>query len=306
MPTLIGEKIEGSISTRVGKNGILLREQTHTYTVEADNAWQDRAEIIFNTPGLPQYGFVYTGGLTVKSINADRTDEHELRWKVAVVGSSEVEEDQQTRNNNSGNTSNDPTTWVPIAGVKFEPYDVVLKRDFSTPKKSWKNSANKPFETGLIYQRRIATVPFSQFEPISTTLETIMDRCDVLNSEVYKGKPEFTLLLNVENATIGTYSGMRCWRVDYTMRYREDTWILKQADVGWGFYDSSGEYQTFYIAQWKDGTYDPSKAEDESFLGLLNLNGTPVANQQTGAMQHIDFQLQPAIDFNSFLKVLFV
>lgn len=290
MPTLIGEKIEGSISTRVGKNGILLREQTHTYTVEADNAFQHRPEIIFNTLGLPRYGAVYTGGLTVKSINADRTDEHELRWKVTVVGSTEVEEDQESKNQNSGNTSSDPTTWIPIASVRFEPFDEIFRKDING--KKWVNSAKKPFETGLVRQRRVAMVQFSQFEPISTTLEDIMDRCDTVNSIVYKGKAIKTLLISVENATIGTYSGVRCWRVDYTMRYKKDNWILKQLDVGYGHYVSS-TYTAFI------------DNEGNSYLGSLNGSGAKVTNEQTDDPAIIEFEAYEAYDFNDYLKVLF-
>jgi hypothetical protein len=290
MPTLIGEKIEGSISTRIGKNGILLREQSHTYTVLADSRWQARSEIIFNTPGLPRYGTVYTGGLTVKSINADRTDEHDLRWKVTVTGSTEVEEDQESKNQNSGNTSSDPTTWIPIASVKFEPYEEVFRKDING--KKWLNSAKKAFETGLVRQRRVAVVPFSQFEPISTKLETIMDRCDTVNSVIYKGKAIKTLLLNVENATVGTYSGIRCWRIDYAMRYKEDDWILKQLDVGYGYY-ASGVYTPFL------------DSENNQYLGSLNGSGGKVANEETMDPEIIPFEIYKPIDFNLFLKVLF-
>lgn len=290
MPTLIGEKIEGSINTRVGKNGILLREQTHYFTVLADSRWQSRADIVFNTPGLPQYGTVYTGGLTVKSINADRADEHDLRWKVTITGSTEVEEDQQTRNNNSGNTSSDPTTWIPIASVKFEPYEEVLKIDVDG--KKWVNSAKKPFETGFIRPRKIAAVQFSQFEPIATTLDAIMDRCNTTNSIDYKGKTAKKLLLDVENATVGTYSGIRCWRVDYTMRYKKDDWRIKQLDVGWGHYVS--------------GTYTPFLDSDgNQYLGSLNGSGAKVANEVTDDPATIYFEQFERLDFNLFLKVLF-
>lgn len=290
MPSLIGEKRIGNISTRVGKNGIILREQSHYYTVMADNAWQDRAQIIL-CPSLPQYGAVYTDGLAVKSINADRHPDHELRWDVVVVGSTEVEEDSQSKNKNSGNSSSDPTTWVPIATVGFEPFDEVMREDVNG--KRWVNSAKKPFETGLVRQRRVAVVQFSQFEPISTTLDDIIERADTVNSITYKDKAIKTLLLGVEKATIGTYSGIRCWRVDYSMRYKKDNWILKQLDVGWGYYDS-GDYKPFLDSQ------------ENSYLGSLNGTGGAVANQETDDPEIIPFEQFEAIDFNDFLKVLFV
>lgn len=289
MPTLIGERIEGSINTRVGKNGILLREQTHYFTVLADNRFQDRIEIL-QTPGLPRYGVVYIGGLTVKSMNADRTDEHDLRWKVSITGSSEVEEDQETRNQSTGNSSSDPTTWVPIASVGFEPFDEVMREDVNG--KRWVNSAKKPFETGFVRQRRVAVVSFSQFEPVSTKLEEIMDRCDKVNSIVYKGKAIKTLLLGVDRATLGTYSGVRCWRVDYTMRYKEDNWRLKMLDVGWGYY-TGGVYTPFLDSQ------------NNQYLGSLNGTGGKVANEATDEPAPLDFDQFKAVDFNDFLKVLF-
>ena len=293
MPTLIGEKRTGSITTRVGKNGILLREQQHYYTVQADSKYQDRIEIIFDTPGLPRYGEVYTGGLCVKSINADMHADDATRWDVVVTGSTEVEEDQESKNQNSGQNSGNPVDWVPIASVKFEPYDEVLREDVNGRK--WVNSAKKPFETGCIRQRRVAMVPFSQFEPISTKLEDLMDRCDKINSIVYKGKAIKTLLLNVENASIGTYSGVRCWRVDYSMRYKSDNWRIKQLDVGWGYY-VSGVFTRFEY---------PNNEGGESYLGSLNGTGGKVSNEETMDPETLFFDAYEAIDFNSFLKVLF-
>lgn len=292
MPTLIGEKRQGSITIRPGKNGVLVQEQPFYVTVMADSKFQDRVAIILNTPGMPRFGQIYAGGLAVKSINAERDEDDPLRWHVTITASSEVEEDQETRNESSGSPSTNPIDWIPIASVRFETYDEVLREDLSDPPKKWVNSAKKPFETGLVRQRRLAMVSFSQFEPVSTALETIMDRCDTINSAVYKGKAEKTLLLNVEGATIGTYSGIRCWRVDYTMRYKKDTWTLKQLDVGYGYYES-GEFKPF-----KD-------SEGNQYLGSLNGSGGKVADEATMDPEEIPFELYEAIDFNTFLKVLF-
>lgn len=299
MPTLIGEKHSGNITTRVGKNGILLREQSHHYTVQADSEWQDRAEIIFNTAGLPRYGQVYIGGLCVASINADRHPDDATRWDVVVTGSTEVEEDQQSKNERGGSTSSNPIDWIPIASVKFEPYEEVLRKDING--KRWVNSAKKPFETGLSIQRRVAMVQFSQFEPLSTTLDDLMNRSDTVNSIVYKGKAIKTLRLNVENATVGTYSGFRCWRVDYSMRYKADNWIIKQLDVGWG-------YITDGNIPYADGLYirfETDDAEPESFLGSLNGTGGKMPDQNTDEPEILEFEAYEAIDFNDFLKVLF-
>jgi hypothetical protein len=290
MPTLIGIKREGGISVRIGKNGILIREQPYHATIIADSKFQDRTEIIYDTPGMPSFGQVYQTGLTVKSINADPDPEDPLRWHVVITTSTEVEEDQESRNQSTGNTSDNPIDWIPIASCKFEPYEEVMREDLDG--KKWVNSAKKPFETGLVITRRIAVVPFSQFEPISTSLDTIMDRCDTVNSDPYRTKAAHKLLLTVEDATIGTYSGVRCWRVDYTLRYKKDDWRVKQLDVGWGYYDT-GDYKPFL------------DSENNPFMGNLDGTGAAVPDQENDDPETLYFKGFETLDFNSFLKVLF-
>lgn len=302
MPRIIGEKIEGEITIRVGKNGILVREQTQNWIVEADSAFQDQAEILLTTPGLPQFGAIYGSGMVVKSIRGTRDPMHRLRWSVAATGSSEVQEDQ---NQNPQNQGGDPTTWIPIASVKFEPYEHLDWRDLSDPRKVYENSAKRPFGSALQFTRRIAAVPFTQFEPISTTLDSIMDRCDTINSATYKGKDEDSLLLSIEEAQIGFYSGYRCWRVDYTMRYREESWKIQPIDEGWEFIDG-GTHKDFYREQWASGTYDSSKPGITPFVGKLDGSGGALSNQNTGTPQFLTFYGHKRIDFNSFLRLRFV
>jgi hypothetical protein len=288
MPQLLNEKREGGVNLRQGKGGILIREEPYHFRVRADSVYQDRAAILLNTNGLPRFGQVFANGLSVKSMNADRDPEDATLWHVVVTTSTEVEDDQN--NNNQNNQSSDPTTWTPIAKVNFEPYDEVLKED--TAGKKWVNSAKKPFETGLIRQRRIAVVGFSQFEPISTTLDQIMDRCDTVNSTTYKGKDAKKLLLSVENASVMTYGGFRCWRIDYQCKYKPDDWRVKQLDVGWGYYQS-GEYKPFV------------DSEGNPYLGNLNGTGGKVANEATDEPAMLYFDGFEETNFNTFLRVLF-
>lgn len=296
MPTIIGEKLQGQITVRPGKNGVLIQEQPFHITVIGDNKFQDRQEIIFNTPGMPRFGTVYASGLAVKSIDANRDEDDPVRWHVTITASSEVEEDQESRNESQSGgqpPSSNPVDWIPIATVAFEPYEEVMREDVKGRK--WVNSAKKPFETGLVRSRRIAMVKFSQFEPISTKLDDIMERCDTVNETTYKGKVAKTLLLNVENATIGTYSGVRCWRIDYSMRYKPDTWIAKQLDVGYGYYDS-GIFKPFEY---------PASEGGGGYLGSLNGSGGKVANEETDDPETLEFDIYEEKDFNTFLKVLF-
>lgn len=292
MPQIIGEKLQGQITVRPGKNGVLIQEQPFHITVIGDNKFQDRREIIFNTPGMPRFGTLYASGLAVKSIDANRDEDDPVRWHVTITASSEVEEDQESRNESQSGQppSSNPVDWIPIATVAFEPYEEVMKKDVNG--KKWVNSAKKPFETGLVRSRRIAVVKFSQFEPIATKLDDIMERCDNINSVDYKGKPEKTLLLNVENATVGTYSGVRCWRVDYTMRYKKDTWTAFQLDVGYGYYQS-GQFKPFL------------DSDGNQYLGSLNGSGGKVANEETDDPAVLEFEVFEKTDFNTFLKVLF-
>jgi hypothetical protein len=286
---------------RQGKNGVLLREETRTFDVVADSAFINRLDVLA-TDNLPKFGNIING-MAVKAMNATRNDDHQLRWEVAITLSSEVEENQNNPDSPSG--SGDPTTWTPVARCTFEPYEETIAKDLSSSKKPWLNSAKRSFETARVRTRRVANVPFSQFEPISTKLDQLMDRCDTINATTYKTRDKHQLLLAIEDANIVQINGFRCWRVDYLCKFKKDTWIFKQLDYGAGFYDSTNKYKRFYEEQWELGTYDATKQGETPFMGLLDGSGKALTNQKTGTPVYLDWQEHEEIDFNSFLRVIF-
>ncbi len=135
---------------------------------------------------------------------------------------------------------------------------------------AWANSALRPFEDGLIRQKRIITRHFTQFFPLTgpnaTTLDDIEEHNSLINDRPYLGKPAKTLLLQVDRAAIGVWYGKRCIRVDYVMAYKADDWRLKKKDAGWDYltkFTPPYEWRPFNI--------------DTPMLGPLDGTGRPVA-----------------------------
>ena len=169
--------------------------------------------------------------------------------------------------------------------------------------KAWVNSANKPFEVGLEIPKRIAASTFTQFELLSnTTVEEIMqDRCDKVNETAYKGFEKKSLLLQVDRASIGFYYGVRCWRIQYTVKYRKQDplpgdgnsggWTIQQLDAGWHYEDDSGDLQAFKDA---DG--------NTQFVGLLDGEGGKLDDQENDDPVFIRFDQYEAVNFGSFLR----
>ncbi len=309
MPFIEGIQRSDETTVRMGKNGILVREDQYDFTVIADDIYQEKAQILL-TPGLPVWGAIYIDtGLSLRSQSAARHPDDPLRWNVRCGLSTEVEDSPSRDPDGTGGTGNpDPTTWRPIGSVRFETYQETIThaKDLSGNKVPVRNSARDFFTTGAERTRRIACVQFSQFEPITTTLDELMERSDSINETEYKGKEEATLLLSIENSTIGTFNGFRCWRVDYTMRYKPDNWYWKPLDHGSFFYDAAGKRQAFFSKQWESGTYVPGGDKEDVFDGLLDGTGKALPNQLTGTPQYLTFILNPKLEFNDFLRIVFL
>jgi len=297
MPELIGERREGAVSVRQGTGGILNYEQDYHYLVQADHIGQNRF-VIATTPGLPVVNQTQIDGLIMcKSKTAKRMDKVALLWEVTCTFSSEVQEGTDPSTPQQG----DPLAWQPVAEVEFEPDEEVVRKDVDG--KAWVNSANKPFETGLVVPSLIASATFTQFESAgSLTLNGIMDRNAKVNSATYNSFAKNTLLLFVQRATIGFFYGTRCWRIQYNMKYKDkpalpskpDTggWTIQQLDAGYQYYD--GDLLKPFLDDGDTGS---------PYVGLLNGSGGKVADQKTGDPVFIAFKRYNKIDFNSFLRV---
>lgn len=285
MPTLIGEAREGSISI-VRNNGRNTVRTPFSFIVEADADDQDRLDVLA-CPGLPTVGLTVSAnyGICIGKKGTRRPDALRI-WDVECEFSTEAEEGTDPQTPQQG----DPTQWIPVAELQFEVLDEVVRKDKSGTPKLFVNSAKQAFETGLTIPKTILRRDFFQFEPISTTIDDIEDRNNKVNDATYLGRAEKTLLLQIRGAKLGFYYGQRCWLVDYSMKYKEDTWTLKMLDVGYSYLDGSNNRKPYY-----------DDDDQTIILGGLNGSGGKVASQNTDPAE-LSFERYETLGFSTFLR----
>lgn len=284
MPTIIGggEGRQGSISIARSNGRNTVRNRFH-YDVLADSATQSRDQIV-QADGLPIVGLTVDPiyGFCI-GLNANRDPVRADLWHLEYEFSTEAEE--------NGTQMGDPTQWAVIAELQFEVFDEVVRKDRSATPKLFQNSAKSAFEIGLTVPRTILRRDFTQFEPESTTIDDFEDRNNTINSATFLGRAAKTLLLNIRSAKIGYYYGTRCWLVEYSMKYRSDTWTLKMLDVGYSYLDGSNNRKPYYDS---DG--------QTIILGALNGSGGKVASQNTDPSE-LSFERYSTLDFSTFIRL---
>lgn len=274
MPTIVdsSEGREGSGRLRKQGGGPVI-EETYTYLIKADHVYQTRAEILLTTVGLPGLGTVGPFGITIcKSVDIKRRPETALYWDATAEFSSEVEDgsgDPET----PGGTVFTPEAWIPEYETKFERVQQVVTKDRAGV--AVVNSAGQAFETGVSITRHIPLWEFYQFEPITTTQQTIIQRSETVNSAVFKGRAAKTLLCVVLSAIAGRYFGVRRWLIEYQLKYDELTWQHRRLDVG---------------TQYKSGTtlLDFTSSDGSIMLGSLDGAGGKQAAGTAPAIRTFD------------------
>lgn len=227
MPTIDGTSRKSNFRLTKGKGGLEL-EFDDIYRIKADTKDQDRVDVL-NTAGLPEVGVTTNGPAVCASINAERWEANPLYWDVVANFSSNVDEDSSGAGS-QGQNWGDPTAWVPIAKLAFETYQEVRLVDAAGA--AIVNSAGQPFETGIAQRRTLVRYDFDQFEPATTSIDTISERNETVNDAIFKGKAVKTLLLSVREATLGFFYGYSVWRVGYSLTYKKDNWRRKRLDIG--------------------------------------------------------------------------
>lgn len=310
MPTLVGEKREGSGRIRT-RAGVPVFEESYAYLVKADTKFQTREEILL-TAGLPIIGTsTSAGGFAVcQGLIATRRVESVLYWDVVAEFSSDVEENAGGSSGVGGNIgSNPPESWIPIYETKFERYQQVVTHDESG--EPFVNSVGQPFDQGLTVTRHIPIWEFFQFEPASISDETIIERSEKVNSTVFKGRNEKTLLCVVLSSVIGRYYGQLRRLTLYQLKYKKDDWRLRILDQGTQHYRNGAtgtvQYQRKILLS---GGYTADNLD--VVLGPLNGIGQPVGGFD-GATDFAVMDGEPAeflyfdqyatIDFSTFLRI---
>jgi len=341
MPSIYGggPTSQGPLMSRSGRNGSLVLEQEVVYRVIADSVGQSPDVIRTTTSGLP-----ITGVGDCRNVRMEQVPENRLHWLVTVSLSTEVAENNDPATPQTGDPvdwipqaevefepmeevarkDKDNKLYLNTAGDPFESGLILHRRiptrvfsqfervgPFTVPWVTATAYRRGQYVTssGNIYQATAAgtsggTAPsgtgspndggiiWSYKPPVSgaVNIDQIEARSDAINSTAFLGRPAKTLLLEVRKATIGTYYGYRVWRVDYAVKYKKDTWTIKQYSMGW---------------RYKSGT-DKKSFDDNGapFLGKLQTDGTPVANQLTDDPAIQEFREFELLDFNTFLRVV--
>lgn len=302
MPSLVGEKRDGQVRSRTA-SGRVVFEQDYHFTVEADSKYQNRFDLLA-TPGLPVAYTTIFNGMMCKSVNLVRNVDKAVYWDAVATFSSDVVEGVAPATPQQG----DPTSWIPYGKVTFEPYEEVLRNDLDGVPVV--NSAGQKFDRSFSRTRRIASLQFTQFEPLgNATIDDIMERSDTMNEEVFLGKPKYTLLLQVDEAEVGLYYGIRCWKVTYTLNYKpwpatggglNGGWHMQVADVGYGAWkDAATVTQVGSTHIYEAADNSDFEAFDDGLLHWLD-EGKRAA---PGVRNLIAFRDHELLDFNSFLRI---
>jgi hypothetical protein len=279
--TLLGEQSQGKSSVR-SSGGVPVLDETYHYLVRTSSAAEDRLTVL-STAGLPQVGITLSsGGVAVcRAVDAVRREDQRTLWDVTATFSSEVEERQGTQA-----VSGDPTAWIPIYETKFERLQEILTEDVDGD--AIANSAGQPFETGIVRSRFIPIWEFYQFESASVDDEQVLERNEVVNSAIFKGKDVHTLLCTVMSSVIGFYYGNRRRLTRYALRYNSKTWKHKRLDVG-----------TVYLS---DGKHKPYLDDNGNvILGGLDGLGAKVAVGTKPAV--LEFDQYEEMAFADFLRI---
>lgn len=231
---LVGAELrKGSGFARKGEGFQLILGETWNYRVKTDQVTSSRFDVLYNTPGLPRAGLLYGPlQLVCDEVTCEREEKHALYWNVTARFQTGTEEQKQNSENNP-----DPTTWIPIFKIdSFTTKERVISKDRSTPAKYPVNSANTPFDQPLTTTSSLCQFSFTQFEDPGLKLKDFLDRNDSVNNATFNAAGQVfaarTLLIEVQEAELGSYAGYAAWRARYRVTYDPDTHDEKRADMG--------------------------------------------------------------------------
>lgn len=231
---LVGAELrKGSGFARKGEGFQLILGETWNYRVKTDQVTSSRFDVLYNTPGLPRAGLLYGPlQLVCDEVTCEREEKHALYWNVTARFQTGTEEQKQNNENNP-----DPTTWIPIFRIdSFTTKERVISKDRSTPAKYPVNSAKTPFDQPLTTTSSLCQFSFTQFESSSLKIKDFLDRNDSVNNSSFDAIGQIfaarTLLVEVQEAELGSYAGFTAWRARYRITYDPDTHDEKRADLG--------------------------------------------------------------------------
>jgi len=283
---LVGAELrKGSGFARKGEGFQLILGETWNYRVKTDQVTSDRFDVLYNTPGLPRAGLIFGQlGLVCDEVTCEREEKHALYWNVTARFQTGTEEQKQNSENNP-----DPTTWIPVFRIdSFTTKERVISKDRSTPAKYPVNSANTPFDSPLVSTSTLCQFSFVQFEDPSLKIKDFLDRNDSVNSTSFDAIGQVfaarTLLVEVQEAELGSYAGYTAWRARYRITYDPDTHDEKRADMGPFWIDTA------------DGNKRKRYMDDTNAFGIVGaLNGS---GGKAASPSELSFRVKKEISFS--------
>jgi hypothetical protein len=284
---LVGAELrKGSGFARKGEGFTLVFGETWNYRVKTDQLTSSRYDVLYNTPGLPRAGLIFGPlQLICDDVTCEREEKHALYWDVTAnfkTGSEQQKQNEEKDNN--------PATWIPIFKIdSFVTKEKVLSKDRSTPAKYPVNSAGTPFDQPLTDTSSFCQFSFVQFDDPGLKLKDFLDRNDIVNKSAFTALGQTfaarTMLLEVQEAELGSYAGYAAWRAKYKVTYDPDTHDEKRADIG-PFFKAAG-----VLKRYMDDT------NTFPLVGALDGSGAKAANPA-----ELSFRCKKEVEFNTIIR----
>jgi hypothetical protein len=231
---------KGSGFCRKGEGFTLIFGETWNYLVKADQVTSSRFDVLYDTPGLPRAGLLYGPlQLICDEVSCERNEGHALYWNVTANFKTGQEQQKQNQEQNPN-----PATWIPFFKIdSFLTKEKVIAKDRSSTPKAPINSAGTPFDQPLTESSSLCQFSFVQFDSPSLSMKDFLERNDTVNSASFDTGREVlaarTMLVEVQEAELGSYGGYQAWRAKYKVTYDPDTHDEKRADLGPFFLDAT-------------------------------------------------------------------
>ena len=238
---IVGTELrKGSGYCRKGEGFTLVFGETWNYLVKTDQVTSSRYDVLYNTSNLPRTGLLYGPlQLICDEVTGDRDEGHALYWRVTANFKTGQEQQKLNQEQNPN-----PATWIPFFKIdSFLTKEKVLPKDRSATPKACVNSAGTPFDQPLVTTSSLCQFSFVQFDSPSLSMKDFLERNDTVNNASFDTGREVlaarTMLVEVQEAELGTYAGYQAWRAKYKVTYDPDTHDEKRADLGPFYLDAT-------------------------------------------------------------------
>ena len=206
MTTLLGQKKGRQIDVRTDGER-LLYNATREYIVYDQTGTAGEGDIL-GTSGIPLVNAFYF----FDGIPAPLLCKSNKYWTVSADFDNEPLDNQSDTGGNEQDSGN-PLSWYSIVNFDFETYESPINA---------LNFAGRPYSPPITVKKKIIVIKFTQYMQADLTIyDLINDYDNVLNLNEFLGGFPGTWLLNIAGASFGVTNGVRCWKVNFELRWAE-------------------------------------------------------------------------------------